>query len=261
MTRIGKILVATDFSPAANNAMSYAVQLAEQTDQDMVVMYVHKEEESDQDIRNRFEQIEHDFMYGRGFQCLFDTRVGSVITAIQDAVREYDIDIMIIGTRGFEGVKEMQIGSLTADLLDNPVFPVISIPKYCRNLDFNHIVLASDFNEIDQNGALRMVYELASQCESDLKIVHVKTGGSEPTSPKARYQLDTIFSVVPHVYYELEGKSVVDSLLQFCENEPVDLLVTLRKKFKDTDKLLSGSISKQLSLRGKVPLMVIPSKN
>ena len=260
MTRIGKILVATDFSPAANNAMSYAVQLAEQTDQDMVVMYVHKEGESDRDIKTKFEQIEHDFMYGRGIDCLFDTRVGSVISAIQEAVRDYDIDIMIIGTRGFEGLKEMQIGSLTADLIDNPTFPVISIPKYCRNLEFNHIALASDFAEIDQNSALRMVYELASLCDSDLKIVHVNTH-SEPVSPMVRNQLDTIFSVVPHDYYELEGDSVVDGLLQFCESEPVDLLVTLRKKFKDSSKMMSGSISKQLSLRGKVPLMVIPTQN
>ena len=259
-TMLGNILIASDFSEAANTAMGYAVQLAESTDQDIIVMYVHNDEETEPEIRARFEKLERDFIYGRGIGCTFDTRTGSVIQSIQEAVKEYDIDLVVIGTRGFGGLKEMELGSLTAEMLDHLEFPIISIPKYCKKLDLKHIALASDLIIGDHKRALKIVYELATVCNSEIKVVHVNDG-REVLGEEVIMELNSIFSVVPHSYIELDEKNIAEGLLNYCNEEEVDLLITLRKQQKESDQRLIGSISKQLSLRGNVPLMVIPSGN
>ena len=258
MKNTGKILVATDFSEAANNATVYAVQLAEQIEQDIIIMYAHSEDEEDGSIQDRFEKLEHDYLYGRNVSCTFDTRTGGVVDSIREVIDEYDIDFMVVGTRGFEGLKEMEIGSLTAMLLDDPVIPVISIPKYCKKLNFRKVALACDFSGDDHKDALNLVNQLAKQLKSDIRIIHIRSQEEEDVPKEVKKQYEKIFSLVPHSYCEIMGENVVNGILDYCNKEDVDVLITLREKHKDLEKTLSGSISKSLSLRGQVPLMVVP---
>ena len=120
------------------------------------------------------------------------------------------------------------------------------------------MALTSDFSGENHQEALKIVYQLAKVLESDLRIVYVHEDDQETASREVKQNFEKIFSLIPHSYYEIENKNIVNGLIDFCKLEDIDMLITLRDKHRSKEKLMSGSISKSLSLRGEVPLMVIP---
>jgi nucleotide-binding universal stress UspA family protein len=140
------VLVPTDGSEQAGNAVEEAVQLAEQLGATLHTLHVVDEFEAKivpitgaQDEK-RAEYIEHgeritdevaQVAEEAGVECTTAVTTGIAHKEIESYVDENDIDLVVIGSRGLTGIEEMMLGS-TANkivrLVDEPVTIVYKRP-------------------------------------------------------------------------------------------------------------------------------------
>ena len=64
---------------------------------------------------------------------------------IKDACREHDIDLIIMGSHGSSGIREMFIGSNAEKVVRNSDVPVLVIKNNHDDFEINDFVFASDF--------------------------------------------------------------------------------------------------------------------
>lgn len=152
-----RILVPTDFSEAAYAAAEVAADIAKRTGARIYLLHVvnlleygDEEEISKQLfvmklVRKRMqEMVEQPFF-----------KEVNVVEALQfDLIHEnitklsnkYEIDLIVMGSHGASGIKELIFGSNAQKILRRSHCPVLTVKSVPENLEFRNIVFASNFN-------------------------------------------------------------------------------------------------------------------
>ncbi len=135
-----KILLATDGSPAIERGVLYAGHVARVEGAEIVVIHVYEPPERYANFAGYNELLEN---YRKVAQSLVDeivqqlrddgaqvrgeTAMGVPAEAIIQAANAYDIDIIIMGTRGSSNLKDI-LGSVSMQVLRRARCPVLQIP-------------------------------------------------------------------------------------------------------------------------------------
>jgi len=139
-----KILVPTDFSPNANRAIDYAVQIAKLNQATIYIIHaldhlfpvnegnlLSKEDYNRKITEEAFTSLE---ILRQSIeeteQVLVNVQLynGSVTDTIVVAAEEHHADLVIMGTLGITGLKDRIFGSQTAAVISNTTVPVLAIP-------------------------------------------------------------------------------------------------------------------------------------
>ena len=85
------------------------------------------EQDSQKDLAKLKVQL-HD-AYGQGLNITTKSLLGNVSWACQSAIKSEEADLIVLGTKGASGVKEMLIGSNASEVIRNVAAPVLAIPE------------------------------------------------------------------------------------------------------------------------------------
>ena len=86
MQELRNILVPTDFSRGATNALVYAINLAEQIDAHLFIAHIQDDEKeplTNEQIEDRFDQIKHDYLFRRTLRTSNILRNGATIIELE----------------------------------------------------------------------------------------------------------------------------------------------------------------------------------
>jgi nucleotide-binding universal stress UspA family protein len=137
-----KVVWATDGSPAADEALAVARQLAADGGGELVAVHcveltlpgkavglypIHADEET---LRAKIEQQVAEVSSAGLPATLQTTRasVGKAAQAIAEIAREQHGDVIVVGTRGHTAMGGLVLGSVTQRLLHIGGFPVLAVP-------------------------------------------------------------------------------------------------------------------------------------
>jgi nucleotide-binding universal stress UspA family protein len=120
---ISKILIPTDFSSVANNALDYAIHLAQKTNASLHLLHVNNIPIMDASFPNEvyqtytaeiedfakksFENIENLYLNKSNLKFETHTAYGFVNDEIQEFAKNNDIDLIVLGTTGASGIQEI----------------------------------------------------------------------------------------------------------------------------------------------------------
>jgi nucleotide-binding universal stress UspA family protein len=140
-----KILVPTDFSANAMKAIFYAAEIAKKSS--ATVYLLHVIEPLTDRIHQPYalhERLEEEIANNRlkelnllqksialtypGFKTEADLANGTVTNSISDFAGNNQIDLIVMGTKGATGLKEIFIGSVAAGSIGRTKIPVLAIP-------------------------------------------------------------------------------------------------------------------------------------
>jgi nucleotide-binding universal stress UspA family protein len=159
-----KILVPTDFSEDAENALNFAIQFNEKIKGEIVLMHVleipaasvnyggditaataevvYRRELIDGISKNLHERA--DKVRAAGQEASIRTEFGSPYKSIGVEVEEEQADWVIMGSRGVSGLKEVFVGSNAEKVIRYSKCPVITIQEPCDLNSIGNMVFASD---------------------------------------------------------------------------------------------------------------------
>jgi len=277
-----KILFATDFSKVADNAFVYALKLAKKINAEITTVHVYKLPE----IRNRrvpytmqeiydsieLEEFENYKDYvpklreiaERNDLCSVEVRHamvrGDVMNRVVHLAREENADLIIMGTRGASGLKEIFMGSNTASVIDKAHGLVLSIPEEARfDGSLNRMAFTTDFKE-DELKALEFVVPFAELFGAELQVIHFDALGEVPRTDEASQWMDAAAGLYDRLSFERKfSDDIGASLSEYCKDNQVDILIMLSHKRNALKKFFQYSLSRHMANHMDIPLLTVPN--
>jgi len=275
-----KILFPTDFSPAAENAYIYALKLAQRFHGTVTVLHVYEELElhswiedaTDTDRLNeqiqlgefeRFrEQIdllkriaaEHG---GERVEVNYVLKPADVIVeAILDQARTELADLIVMGTKGASGLREVFFGSVASRVMEAAACPVFAVPDVASYRGIEKLALALEYKD-NELPLIEHAVALARRFDAQLHCIHVDVNDPDRMRVKTE-EYRHAFQGEPGVsFHAVTGTDVEKSLLEFMRYNQVDALVLRMEPKSILKELFSFSIAKRVAYHADTPMIAL----
>ena len=270
------ILLPTDFSENAWNAMRYAAalfgsepcryilintyQMPPATVDGHAMNYIGALDESAREgleaTLNKFKQLDlHPESY-------FETKalMGSVASQTNTLAEDFDAEYIVMGTKGASGLKQVLMGSNTASVVKSAKCSVLCIPEDSHFLEPKKVFFTTDLKEITDLNALSPVKELAKKYDSRLVLLNIHV--VSPRTPKNRVSpeelnLHEYFADVPHEFVNWEALNIEEGIQEYAQIDHPEMIVMLKRNHSFWERLFNRSQTKQMAFHTDTPLLVI----
>lgn len=276
-----KILFPTDLSAAAERAFIYALHLANHTGAELITLHVYQKpevrggglphtlsefyESYDLDEFKNFKDsipVLRKIQEEEGFEALSVHHLlksGRTVETVLKVAKEEAVEMIVMGTTGARGLKEIFMGSVAGEVLENASCPVLAIPEkaaFDGHIDDIAFAVSYQDEEVQAFGALA---ELCSSFNAKIHCVNVDLSHTEDY----RHEMDEFKKKLPaydNVEFEvLQSTDIREGLTKYMETHAVDVLVMVTHKRNFFQELLRYSRAKQMSYHSNMPLLSIPS--
>jgi nucleotide-binding universal stress UspA family protein len=272
-----KILFPTDFSEVANNAFIHALEFAKLVNGELILLHTFDLPIIDnQFIPDNYYTI-FDSMQLAQFDMfkeeipklrelaqkrnLDDIKLshklmdGDLIYNIKNAVKEENIDFIVMGTSGSTGWESFFVGSNTGTVVTTVDVPVLSVPIEAQFTKIETIGFTTRFREKDK-AALRQVIKIAKKTKAIVKCLYVKTGKSD-VSEATISQWKTEFEHEPVKFSVVISDNVKETILDFVSHKNIDILAMITHKRNFFSELFNPSLTQKLSNISTVPVLAM----
>ena len=274
-----KILFPTDFSETANNAFLYALSLAESQDAIVYILHVYElpiingglsagliqsvydsvklgQFDNFKDNIPQLRKIAEDNGLGH-INMKFILEEGNFLYIMRETIAEENIDFVVMGTTGNNGLEKMIFGSNTINAITSLKVPILSVPNHIEFKGINNLGFTTIFNEKDKD-ALYYLCEVAARHKAEIECLHVSKDGKY--NEKALQAWKDEFKDEPINFSIVTNSDPSDAVLKFIEDKHLDVLTVVSRNKGFFDKLFSPGFTKKIATKNKVPLFVFHEK-
>ncbi|MHA7944182.1 universal stress protein [Formosa sp. 3Alg 14/1] len=183
--------------------------------------------------------------------------------AVKKVVKEFEIDCIVMGTKGAGAIKEITVGSNTSSLIGTVNCPIIAIPKYAEYKAFKEIGISTDFDITFTEKGLSPLLEIAKSNDALVSVCHIMDRAKKLTESQdeKKEALKVLLDDFSAGYFTLTGIGVSTGVRAFVQSRKLDMLCVIAKEQDFLKRLLNQSYSKSISHRANVPLLILNIKN
>ena len=269
------ILAPTDFSPAGNNAVNYAAELAKFFDAKLVLVNsysmppVNYEGSFAVDIFTSLQKASQEQLEALRKQVLqknpfleieCKVEMGVPYDVIQEAAKKYNADLIVMGIVGEAGkIKEHVIGSSAVRVARHIEIPVFIIPENVKYHKIHHISFACDLEKTEETVLVYIAKYFSKVFDAELEVVNVERPKVEVTEEKAKTNLFMemkLVSVKHKTVYISENK-IARGLEKYFKIHPTDVIMLNPKKHNVFHNLFNESVTKELAFHAQKPILTI----
>ncbi len=277
-----KIIIPTDFSDNAYNAIRYALHLFKDVECSFYLLHtytpaiyqaeyvlgspgqigladVYEENSITQleEIKNKlikeFHNTKHKFLTHSAFNILVDE--------ILEITQNEKIDLVVMGTQGASGAKEIFLGSHAVHVIKKATCPVIAVPSNYIYEKPKEILFPTDFEIKYKKKQLKMLLDIVEKHISRIEVLHVATGyGLKVNQLENKQKLESLLVNPAHIFHELPDQNVIDAINNFRQKKRMHLLAMVQNKHTFLERLFIEPVIKKIGFHIDIPFMVIPYK-
>ena len=275
-----RIVLPTDFSENAFNAIEYAAKLFKETTCIFYLLHAYTPpiyrvdytlgspgqlglpddhryraetalDKTRKRIKAKIDNPKHDYVAHAAFNTLED----EIITV----VNKENIDLVIMGTQGATGAKEILFGSNTVHVLNKAIVPVLAVPS---DFGFNppkRILFPTDY-EVDYTQTdLELLLEWSKSWGSKLHVMHVSPpDGLTSQQKKNKTSLEKLMRKNDYQSYDLPDQDLIEAINAFQREVPVDMLTMVKNKHSFLERLFVEPVVRNIGLHSKIPFLILP---
>ena len=177
---------------------------------------------------------------------------------ITRTVEAEQIDIIVMGTQGASGAKEILLGTNTVHVIKNAKCPVLAIPSGFEYEAPEQILFPNDFEVwLDKNSSDQLL-KITHSHISQVNVMHVYTGDElNTTQQKNKEQLAKVLSE-SGFFHEVPSNEVIAAINEFQIKQKINLLVMIQNKHTFFERLFIEPVIKKIGFHVTVPFLVIP---
>lgn len=269
-----KILVPTDFSKQAENALKVAAQLAKKHKSEIYLLHMLELPLNLVDQANkkgsslpeslffmklahkRFEEVMAS-SYLKGIKVYETVLFQNTFEGITEVGEKNNVDLIIMGSHGASGFKEMFIGSNTEKVVRTSKTPVLVIKNEHEKFAIKNFVFASDFSsEIKKPFLEALIF--AGSVKAKLHLVFINTATNFLTTLEANEVMENFIKDTGITNYTLNiynDTSVEKGVLNFAQSIDADLIGMATHGRKGLAHFFNGSVSEDLVNHAKRPVI------
>lgn len=259
-----RILVPTDFSEHAEDALKVAAQIAKKNDSEIIVLHMLELPHQMNDAILGGASIPETMLFMKKANEMLDNissrpyldgipvteivKIDKPIHGITQVSKDYDIDLIIMGSHGSSGIDELLIGSNTEKVVRNSEIPVLVIKKDISDFKVTNIVFASDFSE-ETKKPFEKLLNFTKFFESKIHLVTICTPNSfKPTHviEKAMKNFITEFNITNYTTHIYNDTNIEKGIINFANSINADIIGMCTHGRTGFAHFFNGSISEGL---------------
>jgi nucleotide-binding universal stress UspA family protein len=139
------LLVPHDFTPVADMAMNYAIDLAKDMKANVELLHVVKDSKKTSKAKAEFEKIISGIKDKPSDVAInFHIKSGSIFTDIATAAADLHASLIIMGTHGSKGLQQKMFGSFALKVITSTHVPFLVVQEGVKKPDMSKIVVPLD---------------------------------------------------------------------------------------------------------------------
>ena len=275
-----KILIPTDFSDNAWNAIGYALEFFKKDRCTFFILHTYTP---------NFYRVDY-LLGGPTYSAIPDKKVDlaqagldktlveiklkypnknhafktlSAFNTLTDEITEFtereDIDLIVMGTQGATGAKEIFLGTHTVHVIRKSKVPVLVIPSSYTFKEIKSIVFPTDYANPFNEKELQFLTYVAKLHDAKLTVLNVKDDYVLNDDQKAnKKSLSVIFSNLKHTFDQVKGEEMPKSIHQYIDQQKSVLLVMMGRKHSFLERLIVTSNVDSIGYHTNIPFLIIP---
>jgi nucleotide-binding universal stress UspA family protein len=270
------ILVPTDFSNNANNALKYANDFATAINNKIILLHSYlplvgkynmiagivaediaiqkkSSEKNLEKISSKYVKVPNSHL----------VKIGDTVDEIIDAAEKSKSQLIIMGTHGSSGLKRILFGSNTSEVISRSTVPLLAVPQRYRYKKINTIVYATDLNNTINE--LKRIIPIAKQLDATIEVLNLNYSYNLNEDKK-----QVVEKKIKALSYKkikmVEQKATIEQTMieqikKYLVKTKPQLLVMFPEDKAWFDKLFISSKTEELANQIKLPLLSIRKKS
>ncbi len=276
------IIITTDFSESAMNATRYAVELAKAIGVSRMVLYNSYYNapaatnipvaEIDTTLAHEgsllaLEIVEREIglILGSNSDITLELVANGVplTLGVEQLAEKWRAGLVVVGTTGKSGLEKFLMGSNTVNLASSSPVPLLIVPKEAVFAPIEKIVFACDLKQVTRSTPVPEISWWLEKLQAKLLVLNVTLEGKrfDPDIISEQYKMHELLDGFRPEYHYEEGDDIAEEIADFAEDEEAGLVITVPKSYGFFEGLFRRSVSKLLTDKTEVPLLLLKERS
>jgi len=269
------IVVPTDFSTVAENAIRYAVNMAKEIGSSVTLIHVYQipvsmsevpviivsPEELQESALEKINDLKTEVEKSTGANVKINTevRLGNIVDELEDFCKGVKPFAIILGTKGTSAVDRILFGSTTLTVIRDFNWPVIIVPPGTVYKSIKKVGFACDFNKVIETTPIPYIKQIVETFDAELHVLNVDYENRHFRGEQAEesFLLHSLLENLHPQYHYIDNPDVEEGLNEFADKNNLDLLITIPKKHKLLEGLFKKSHTRKLVFESHVPILCV----
>jgi nucleotide-binding universal stress UspA family protein len=273
------ILLPTDFSENAMNAVKYALEFFKYQTTEFYFMHAYQNEfydheelvsrevfndvlkdtkkQSEENLKNLLNQVK-DIAPNPRFKFHIISAYSTLVEEANFITDKYNIDLIVMGTKGKSNDGHIVFGSQTFQVLKYVQCPVLALPSNYKNTQPKHIVFPTNYLIPYKRRELHLLSQMAKSYRSVIDVLYVSS------SSKLSIRQEDNKAFIKDVLCENEvnfiiddNKKVAEGIKSYIKENPIDIIAMVNTQHSFLEDMLFPSTIDQVSLGLEIPLLAM----
>lgn len=274
---MNKILIPTDFSDTAENAVDYAINMANFFSANLILLHVNQipvstpefgiaaynfaevKKDSLDTLNEKALKIKKEYPQISEVECF--SEIGDSSDLIAEFSKNHNVDIVVMGNSGHGSkFKKNIFGSTSVTVAKKIAVPLMIVPPEVKYKAINNMAYACVYDEqIETSTSLMKVRSLNNEFNSLLSVLHVIPENHLIDEKEANIDVyvENKLSTTEHRTYILTENNVSVGILDFVKDHNMDMIVVEPQKHSLFHSLFHSSVTNELAFFSTVPVLTI----
>ena len=274
-----KILIPTDFSANAMNAIKYALELFKYEKSEFYIMHAYQDDiyadkdllsrnvldevtqiisnDSKERLENVLKQINEVSPNPRHTYNILSSN-NMLVDEADAIVDEKEIDIIVMGTRGKTNDRKLTFGSHTLQVLKYVQCPVLAIPENYLYTQPKHILFPTNYMIPYKRRELKLLCEMAIPYRAKIDMLYITK--SNKLSIRQENNRDFIKDALckNQIHFKIvNNKNITNAIFTYIKENTIDMLVMVNTRHSFLEHILFESTIDEMSLHLDIPFLAM----
>lgn len=275
-----RIAIPTDFSPAAEQAARYTLELFREVPCVFFLMHsytpsffraeylLHSPGQIGLGDFYRFRVMDKLSTLRKRLQASFENPRHRFIThaafntldaELNEMAEKESLHLIAMGTQGATGAKEVLLGTHAVMVAHKSRIPVLIIPSEAQASEVGNILFPADYTASYATLSWTVPEAVLRQTSARLHVLHTYTAEDDsPERVAGKESLARILEPFKPQWHERDSAGLVEAINAFAAEVPVQFLVLVRNRHTFLENLLVTPVIDQIGFHTRIPMLVLP---
>jgi nucleotide-binding universal stress UspA family protein len=273
-----KVIVPTDFSENAMNALEYTCQIFKYQKSEIFIIHAYADEVYQQDkitkrnILNEIKETTFQKSQKELKKVLLKIReyapnpkhtykiisaFGTLTDELNDLVNQEDIDIIVMGTRGATNDRKITFGSNTVQVFKYVQCPVLAVPEEYEYHPPKELLFPTNFQIPYKRRELKLLCELSGSFRSTIHLLYIDPIKLSLRQEDNQHFLKECLHKANLTFDTSPEKDKTVAITKYIVHKDIDMLVMVNSKNSHLEDMLKHTTVDKIGLHIKIPFLVL----